>query len=441
MSVNIQIKPNEYNPKQLSVPEIAGLMNLSYGASDNFYCLEKGKVDTYTIIFDETKIGRGFEVWHENDTICLRLPLPTTGHDIDVFYKLVEKICKELDVYFFNCEGETIPITDLYANVDNDKESSMGAIRHIRNTTEEDDTKHLIIFGAFNPICIGKNECAEIGDTLEGFDNFMHRIQSIDAFYATPRFYQRQDQSVFGMYFVGENIVTTVPLNPVDPFHKIDNLDSYYVHIPDRNNIPYEDFINNIMVADYFDAGHITVKLTEEMISDLADRFAVNTTTKERVKGIYWGKLLDSGFWHTSKPERMGLDIDSINGYNHIAVFLRWAKENDYLSEELVSNCPEITEANPDYRKLLDEHYAFDRKLRIKHLKEEIQPFARKFYVFGDNGFPVCVDRYAEKVLGSEKYHCDEYKDEAYLFVPYDEEYYKGLSEYITKAFEEFNNK
>ena len=88
MSVNIQIKPNEYNPKQLSVPEIAGLMNLSYGASDNFYCLEKGKVDTYTIIFDETKTGRGFEVWHENDTICLRLPLPTTGHDIDVFYEL-----------------------------------------------------------------------------------------------------------------------------------------------------------------------------------------------------------------------------------------------------------------------------------------------------------------------------------------------------------------
>ena len=79
--------------------------------------------------------------------------------------------------------------------------------------------------------------------------------------------------------------------------------------------------------------------------------------------------------------------------------------------------------------------------MRIKHFKEEIQPFARKFYVFGDDGFPVCVDRYAEKVLGSEKYHCDEYKDEAYLFVPYDEEYYKGLSEYIVKAFEDFKLK
>ena len=115
------------------------------------------------------------------------------------------------------------------------------------------------------------------------------------------------------------------------------------------------------------------------------------------------------------------------------------AKQNNYLSEELISRCPEIMEENPDYRKLLDEHFAFDRKLRIKHFKDEIRTFIRKFYVFGNNGFPECVDRYAEKVLGTEKYNCEEYKNEAYLFVPYNEEYYKGLSEYIDIALEKFN--
>ena len=39
----------------------------------------------------------------------------------------------------------------------------------------------------------------------------------------------------------------------------------------------------------------------------------------------------------------------------------------------------------------------------------------------------------------AEKYNCEEYKDEAYLFVPYDEEYYKGLSEYIDIAWKKFN--
>lgn len=439
MSVNIQIKPNDYNPKKLSVPEIARLMGLKYGASNDHYCLDEGKEGKYTILYDPEKIGRGIEVWHEDDNINLSLPLPTIGHDIDIFYKLVEKICKELDVYFFSCEGETVAITDVYANVDNDKETSMGAIRHIRNNTEMERDKHVILFGVLNPVCIGVNECAEIGDSLEGFDNFMHRIQSIDAFYATPSFYQRKDQSIYGVYFVGENIVTTIPFNPVDPFHKIDSLDSYFVYLPDGNYILYDDFIKNVMMAEYYDAGHITVNLNEEMIESLVDRFAVNTTTKEKIKGMYWGKNLDRGHWHCNKPKNMGLDTDSINGYNHMAVFLRWAKENNYLSEDLTSRCPEIMEENPDYRKLLDEHYAFDRKLRIKHFKEEIRTFIREFYVFGNDGFPVCVDRYAEKVLGTEKYNCEEYKDEAYLFVPYDEEYYKGLSEYIDIAWKKFN--
>ncbi len=439
MSVNIEIKPNEYKPKKMTIPEIAQLMGLKYGYSDNHYCLEENKVGTYTILYDPQKIGRGFEVWYENDTVCLRLPLPTTSHDIDIFYKLVEKICNELDVYFFNCEGETVAITDVYANVDNDKNTSMGALRHIANVVNSGEHKYMILFGALNPVFIGLNECAEIGDTLDGFDAFMHRIQSIDAFYATPRFYQRADQSIYGLYFVRDNVVTTVPLEPASPFHKIDNIDSYFVLMPDDNYIPYEDFIQNIMMADYYDAGHITFKLSDDMVEELISRFSTDVNTKEKVNGIYWGKMLDSGYWHTRKPKDMDLDIDEINGYNHIAVFLRWAKENDYLSEELVSRCPEIMEENPDYRKLLHEHYALGRKLRIRHFKEEIKPFVLKFYVFGDNGFPGCVDKYAEKVLGTEKYNCDEYKNEAYLFVPYDEEYYKGLSEYIDKAFREYN--
>ena len=33
-----------------------------------------------------------------------------------------------------------------------------------------------------------------------------------------------------------------------------------------------------------------------------------------------------------------------------------------------------------------------------------------------------------------EKYNCEEYKNEAYLFVPYNEKYYQGLSKYIDEA-------
>ncbi len=40
--------------------------------------------------------------------------------------------------------------------------------------------------------------------------------------------------------------------------------------------------------------------------------------------------------------------------------------------------------------------------------------------------------------MGSEEYNNPKYKDEAYLFIPYDEEYYNGLSRFIDEAFENF---
>ncbi|MBE6865936.1 MAG: hypothetical protein E7492_03135 [Ruminococcaceae bacterium] len=57
MSVNIEIKPNEYNPKKTTIPEIAQLMGLKYGYSDNHYCLEENQVGTYTILYDPQKLA------------------------------------------------------------------------------------------------------------------------------------------------------------------------------------------------------------------------------------------------------------------------------------------------------------------------------------------------------------------------------------------------
>ena len=92
-----------------------------------------------------------------------------------------------------------------------------------------------------------------------------------------------------------------------------------------------------------------------------------------------------------------------------------------------------------DIRRIIAEHKAFNGILRSYHFKKDVQVFASRFYVFGREGYPSCVDDYAEKQLGSEKYNCEEYKNEAYLFVPYDEKYYKGLSKYIEKEWKKFN--
>ena len=78
----------------------------------------------------------------------------------------------------------------------------------------------------------------------------------------------------------------------------------------------------------------------------------------------------------------------------------------------------------------------------MEHFNNIGKEFVSYFYRFNMHStdyYPTCVDDWAETFLGSEKYHCEEYKDEAYLFVPYDEVYYQGLSKYIDKNWEKFN--
>ena len=38
--------------------------------------------------------------------------------------------------------------------------------------------------------------------------------------------------------------------------------------------------------------------------------------------------------------------------------------------------------------------------------------------------------------FGPERYHADEFQDEAYLFIPFDEDYYQAMAEVIEERFE-----
>ena len=55
--------------------------------------------------------------------------------------------------------------------------------------------------------------------------------------------------------------------------------------------------------------------------------------------------------------------------------------------------------------------------------------------------YPCDVDRFALEYYGKERYNSDEFKDEAYLFIPYDEEYYQGMKKYIDFHYAIFKSK
>ena len=163
---------------------------------------------------------------------------------------------------------------------------------------------------------------------------------------------------------------------------------------------------------------------------------------KKTYAEYYWGKTIDDGNDHLSKIERLNLNVDRLAAFNHIAIFFRWGFEHGLLNEKLfeaISNLNEIMMSQSvDLREIISDKDYFDGKIRRLHFNEKGRKFLDEFYAFYTKGYAYCVDRYAEKYWGQEKYNSIEFQNEAYLFVPFDEEYYKGLSKYVEQAYKTF---
>lgn len=445
MSVNIEIKQKGLFKKYITVEEIAQLMNLQYGVSDNNYTLDIGKIGQYTILYDQKCIGRGIEVSFEEKNVILKLSLPTIPSEIKLFYNLVEKICKKLNVKEFYRDEEIVKLENCYAFIENDNNATFNAIKDIENKIKSEEYHQFYIFGALNPISIGKNEINKINNNLDNFEKLINRLQQQDVFYANPKFYKRESGTIFGMYFVGPEIDTVVPTEPYVLYNVAEKIDDYYVMIPGNNCVKYNDFIKNVRKIAAYDNNHFIVSLKEDEILYLISNYTVDTTTNEKKAGnYYFGKTLDYGYNHSKKVKEMDLNIEELSGYNHLAVFIRWSFEHDLLSEQILNIVPElpniIKDKNIDLREVVRDNQCFKGEIKIGFFNDIGKAFANTYYVFNSKGYPSCVDLYAEQYFGTEKYNSEEFKNEAYLFVPYNEEYYQGLSKFIDKAWEDFKN-
>ena len=146
---------------------------------------------------------------------------------------------------------------------------------------------------------------------------------------------------------------------------------------------------------------------------------------------------IDNGFTHESKIEEKHLSCPALSGFNHLAVYLRWAYNKGLLSESLFAEEPGIKAAldgECDLREVIASGEYMKGKIRSSYFTEEGAAFTLWFYQFNiKDKYPDCVDKYAKSYFGDESKN-RKFKGEAYLFVPYDEAYYAGLSKYIDEA-------
>lgn len=275
MSVTARIKQKSLFKKKMNLEDIIKFTGLSYGVCDENYRLNKDEIGEHTLIYDETKLARGFELWLEGSDVLLSLSLPTAPSEIRLFYSLVEKLCNEFNTKKYLREDEEAYLYEDEEFIKWDEEASIVALEDMTSKTE-DEYRCFEIFGIYNPISIGQRELQRIDCNLNNLEEYLNEIQSLDVYYATPSVYRKKDTNeLFGIYSIVADIPCVVPNKPYIILDQIKGINYWYVMIRKGMTVTYEDFINHISSKEYYDANHVIALLNDDEIDAWIEQYSV----------------------------------------------------------------------------------------------------------------------------------------------------------------------
>ena len=144
--------------------------------------------------------------------------------------------------------------------------------------------------------------------------------------------------------------------------------------------------------------------------------------------------FMDDASFHLESIEEKDLPVDPINAYSHMAIYLRWCVEHGMMDDVFMDEYGD-TLSTEDLRPFIRDELG--GRLDAGMFNEEGRGFSRYYYnYFGELGyphFPSDIDDYALRRFGPERYNSDEFKTEAYLFIPFDERYYSDMAEVIDR--------
>lgn len=156
--------------------------------------------------------------------------------------------------------------------------------------------------------------------------------------------------------------------------------------------------------------------------------------------------LLDEAAPHLESIREKCLPVDELNAFSHLAIYLRWCIEHDLMSESFCRRWPDIVEAvrtNPAEACLRE--WLRDKlkgELHASIFNERGADFACYYYYYYGAlheytpHYTMDVDIHAVSRIGVERNFSDEIQDEAYLFLPFDEDYYREMARIIERRYE-----
>ncbi len=156
--------------------------------------------------------------------------------------------------------------------------------------------------------------------------------------------------------------------------------------------------------------------------------------------------FMDIVNWRIDTLYKKKLPVDEINVFNHMAIYLRWCLEHNLMNDYFLKRNEAYVEKfkadplNTDLRPFIRDN--LESLLLKSYFNEEGQAFAEYYYADSlvTPSFPADIDNYAFEYFGEKRYHSKEFDDEAYLFIPFNEDYYQAMANIIQKRWDIWQN-
>ena len=150
---------------------------------------------------------------------------------------------------------------------------------------------------------------------------------------------------------------------------------------------------------------------------------------------------MDDAECHLESIHEKSLPVDEIAAYNHMAIYLRWCVEHGLMGEDFMEEYGEQVAGN-DLRPFIRD--VLGGRMDASMFNSDGWGFARYYYNYCGEldypHYPSDIDDYALRYFGPERYNSDEFKTEAYLFIPFDESYYNDMAEVIGRRYANWKN-
>lgn len=261
-----------------SIPRIEDIMveGMSFGVYEDGDRLVGNKTGKYTVLYFKKNIQRGFQILLERGGVYVKMQLPTSDEEIRAFFAYIRFLCGKLHTDSFICYDRQCSLDDIDELIKAVTDDSVQTLWDIRKKIDTDECRSLYISCARNPIALGKREMKEINGDLESLGRLMHRLQSMEAYYAVPAVYRLDSGSTLGIYMLSENTDSVFPRVPGDGMFLREKPDLWKVILSiggeQAGIVDFDDLIAETEAAGIYDDRRVILRLSADEITNLIEK-------------------------------------------------------------------------------------------------------------------------------------------------------------------------